>query len=167
MLYPVLEYPSLGLVGQAAECRPSRCFDEAKQSSMALRPKKVAWSPPNISAETALVAVMVPPGALTGGQWWEALADRITDMAVQEDDPGVVVWACKVLGDHVGMTDDPREAGQFLVSGNLNLRTHLTLAMRDEVFPAMVEHSSQHALDAIDECDFALWVELAAAQVGA
>ncbi len=105
------------------------------------------------------------PGQLTEGAWWAALADRVTKMAVDEDNPKLMLWACRALGDYVGTTDDPREAGEFLVQGNWNLRTHLTLAMREYPFPAQVQVGDPHAQDAIEECDLALWVELAAAQV--
>lgn len=125
----------------------------------------VAWAPPGIAAELELVAVLVQPGPITWGQWLDALADRVTDMAMQED-PDITEWACRVFGVDVGHTDNPREAGQFLVDGNWNLKTHLSLAMNDgDPFPC-VAAEDEDARAAIKNCDFEYWVELAHSMTG-
>ncbi len=126
--------------------------------------KEVAWAPPGVSADWALIAVLVPLGPITRMQWFEALADRVTDMAINEQ-PYLTKWACGVLGTDVGYTDDPEEAGQFFVDGNWNLKEHLSLAMVEgDPFPS-VAIEILDARHAIEECDFEYWVELAHAFV--
>lgn len=122
--------------------------------------KFVAWAPPGISAPTELIAVLVQPGTITWGQWLDALADRVTDMAMQED-PDLTEWACRVFGTDVGYTDNPSEAGQFLVHGNWNLQTHFSLAMHNgDPFPC-VAAEDEDARYAIENSDLELWVDLA------
>jgi hypothetical protein len=121
----------------------------------------VAWTPPGIAAPIALVAAKVPTGSVTEREWVERLADRVTELASKEP-PELTAQACRALG--LPETDDPSEAGQYLVMGNLNLRTHLTLAMDSNPFPAKVS-ASEAAARAIAETDFSTWVELAAAAV--
>lgn len=119
----------------------------------------VAWSPEGYLAPTTLLAVMLPPGPVTERQWWEALADRVTKMAV-EAGPEATLQACRDLG--LPETNNPKEAGQFLVLGNLNLRTHLNCAVIDEdPFPATVGERDQEAHEIIKETDLETWVESA------
>lgn len=126
---------------------------------------KVAWAPPGISAELELVAVWVKPGPITRGQWLDALSDRVTDMAMQKD-PDLTEGACRVFGTDVGCAYNPSEAGQFLVEGNWNLKTHLSLAMHDgDPFPC-VAAEDEDARAAIENCDFEYWVELAHSMTG-
>lgn len=121
---------------------------------------QIAWSPEGICAPIELIAVLVNAGPITERQWWEALSDRVTKMAMHED-PALTLWACRALGTDVGCTDNPREAGQYLVEGNLNLRTHLTLAAYDgDPFPAIAAEQ-QEAREAIEACDLEMWVDLA------
>lgn len=127
--------------------------------------KKVAWAPPGVSADWALIAVFVRPGPITRRQWFEALAERVTDMAVNEQ-PSLTKWASRALGNDVGYTEDPEEAGQFFVDGNWNLREHLSLVMFEgDPFPCVASENFD-ARNAIEECDFEYWVELARAFVG-
>ena len=123
----------------------------------------VAWAPKKIWAPIELVAAKVPTGSVTEREWVERLADRVTEMASKEP-PEATVEACRALG--VPETDDPTEAGQYLVMGNLNLRTHLSLAMDSNPFPAKVT-PSEEAAQAIRETDLATWVDLAASMVSA
>jgi hypothetical protein len=124
--------------------------------------KKVAWAPFGISAELELIAVMVQPGNITETQWIDALADRVTEMAIQEK-PVLTSWACHALGTDVGDTDNPRHAGRYLVSGNFNLREHFSVAMYDgNPFPCVAEEK-ENARHAIENSDLELWVELARA----
>jgi len=81
-----------------------------------------------------------------------------------EEPPEMTKWACKVLD--LPTTDDPHEASQYLVLSNLNLRTHLSLAMLESVFPCTVT-ASESAETAMSETDFQLWVDMAAAMVSA
>ncbi len=124
----------------------------------------VAWSPEGYLAPTTLLAVMLPPGPVTERQWWEALADRVTKMAVEA---GIEATeeACQMLD--LAMPNEPEEAGQFLVLGNLNLLTHLDCAVIDkEPFPATVSHNPD-AQEAIEESDLMMWTELARIMVSA
>ena len=127
--------------------------------------EKVAWAPPGVSADEALIAVLVRPGLITQRQWFDAIADRVTDMAINEQ-PYLTKWASRVFGNDAGYTDDPAEAGQFFVDGNWNLKQHLSLAMFDgDLFPCVASENVD-ARKAIEECDFEYWVELASTFVG-
>ena len=120
----------------------------------------IAWAPPGVSAAYELTAVLVPHGMITKQQWIEALADRVTSMA-RDEDPELTAWASRYLGADVGYTDNPLEAGEFFVSGNWNLQEHLSVAMYDgDPFPC-VAAENENARYAIENSDFELWVELA------
>lgn len=128
------------------------------------RMEKVAWAPQGVSADWELIAVLVPHGPITKSQWLDALADRVTDMAMNEQ-PNLTKWASRVLGHYVGHTDDPEEAGQFFVTGNWNLQEHLSLAMSEgDPFPCLASENVD-ARAAIENTDFVYWVELARAFV--
>ena len=124
----------------------------------------VAWSPQGYLAPMELLAAKVPEGQITERQWREALADRVPQMAI-EAGPEMTAWACRVLD--LPETDDPKEAGEFLVLHNLNLRTHLDCAIIDkDLFPATATADSD-AMEAIEETDLAMWTDLAASMVSA
>lgn len=90
----------------------------------------------------------------------DALTDRVTDMAMKED-ASLMNWACRALGTDVGYTDNPRHAGEYFVSGNWNLKTHLSVAMYDgNPFPCVAQED-EDARYAIENSDFELWIELA------
>ena len=128
------------------------------------RMEKVAWAPQGVSVDWELIAVLVPPGPITKSQWLDALADRVTDMAMNEQ-PNLTKWASRVLGHYVGNTDDPEEAGQFFVTGNWNLQEHLSLAMYEgDPFPCLASENVD-ARTAIENTDFVNWVELVRAFV--
>lgn len=117
----------------------------------------VAWSPKGYNAPIELIAVKIKQGKITQREWWEALSDRVNELAVQAGEQATL-QACRDLG--LPETDDPSEAGQYLVLGNLNLRTHLDLAVIDKPpFPARVGERNPEAQQAIDETDLASWVE--------
>lgn len=122
----------------------------------------VSWSPPGYAAPPELLAVRIRPGKVTEKEWWEALADRVTQLATKAP-KGQLQRACKALG--LPTEDDPAQAGQVLVKGNLNLRTHLELAvLEDSPFPAQVRQD-QIAHQALLETDLQQWVDLALSQV--
>lgn len=123
----------------------------------------VAWSPNQSSAPMELIAVMVKPGKVTRRDWLEALSDRVSKMAT-EAPPGSVQEACAMMG--LPTTDDPSEAGQYLVEGNLNLQTHLDLSMESE-FPMQTGMPKLEAKQAIEETDLMTWAELASSMVSA
>lgn len=121
----------------------------------------VAWAPTKISAPIELIAVRVPAGKVTEREWWEALADRVTRLARMEP-PEETTRACRILG--LPETDEPMEAGQYLVLGNLNLRTHLTLAAEPKAFPLEAQPNPE-AKEALEVTDLQTWVELARSTV--
>jgi len=124
----------------------------------------VAWAPKGYAAPIELLAVMLPPGPVTERQWIESLADRVSQMAIKAG-PQATLQASAILD--LPATDDPAEAGQYLVLGNLNLRTHLDLAIIDKTpFPSKVS-SDPAAEKALSETTLEQWVELARAQVSA
>jgi hypothetical protein len=128
--------------------------------------REVAWMPKQIVAPAELLVVRVQPGVITEQQWWDALSDRVRAMAIAAG-PEATSHASRTLGMDVAWTSDPNEAGQCLVGGNWNLRTHLTLAMQEDEFPAIVKEDDADAVEAIEETDLQSWAELAAAQVSA
>lgn len=123
----------------------------------------VAWAPKGMHAPVELTAVMIKPGKITQSDWIDALADRVTDMAMAEPDPEkAVAWACRHL-EIPAWPSDPRQAGQFLVSGNWLLLDNVMHQQSgaSDPFPAKVTGSDDEADYAIDNCDFEFWVELA------
>lgn len=117
----------------------------------------VAWAPSGYSVPMELLAVKIKPGQVTELQWWEALSDRVSDLAVVAG-PEAVASAFSYLEMPAG-PGEPEETGQYLVLGNWNLKTHLSLALMDESpFPATVGEPSEEAKEAL-EIDFQDWVE--------
>lgn len=123
----------------------------------------VAWSPNQSSAPVELIAAMVNPGKVTRRDWLEALSERVVMMAKQAP-TGSVQKACAMMD--LPTTDDPAEAGQYLVEGNLNLQTHLELSM-EAPFPMQTGMPNPEAKQAIEETDLMTWAELASSMVSA
>ncbi len=122
----------------------------------------VAWAPKGMSAPIELTAVRIKPGKVTRNQWLDALANRVTDLAMKSA-PEETAQACRYLG--LPVTDNPREAGLFLVLENLNLQTNLNLSIQDKnPFPATVGEPSQDAKDAL-QLNLMEWVDLASSMV--
>lgn len=121
---------------------------------------KIAWSPQGAFPK-ALTAVMLPQGEVTRKQWLEALSERITSLA-EKAPASETAQACRMLG--LPETENPQEAGQFLIEGNLNLQTYLSLQMDGE-FPVKVEKPSLELLSEIREMTLMDWAELASSTV--
>lgn len=118
----------------------------------------VAWAPKGMSVPMKLVAVKLPPGPVTERQWWEALADRVQELADKAGEQETM-QACKAL--NVPQPEYLNQAGQSLVLHNLNLRTQMELAMPDKhPFPGVVTEPSQDVKDALN-LDLMDWVEQA------
>jgi hypothetical protein len=118
----------------------------------------VAWSPKGYLAPIELLAAKVPQGKITKRQWIEALADRVTAMAIKAG-PEATLQACRDLS--LPETDNPQEAGQFLVMANLNLRTNLDcVIVEGKPFPATAKNEPE-AQEAIEETDLESWTDLA------
>ncbi len=69
-----------------------------------------------MSVPLELVAVKMPPGPVTERQWWEALADRVQELADKAGEQGTS-QACKAL--NVPEPEYSNQAGQSLVLHNL------------------------------------------------
>ena len=125
----------------------------------------VAWAPEGMLASPELIAVMIKPGVVTENDWLEALADRVSRMALAEVDPEEAAeWSRRVLD--LPEAGNPRYLGQALVTDNWNLLEHFNLAVIDgSPFPTTVVEPSEIAEAALEDSDFALWVELARAMV--
>lgn len=123
----------------------------------------IPWSPPGI--DPALAAVMVPPGEVTERQWWEALADRVTSLVMQEPDPEAAMQQAATSLETV-QPDYPAQAGQVLVQRNLPLRTAMSMVVLavDDPFPAQAKADPQ-AQAAVQETDLTMWVALATSMV--
>jgi hypothetical protein len=118
----------------------------------------VAWAPSGMLAPIELLAVNINSGPVNESDWLGALADRVTELAIKAG-AKATRQACRGLG--LPETENPSEAGQYLVLGNWNLKTHLNLTVIDESpFPANAEEN-EHAREAIDITDFESWVEQA------
>jgi len=126
----------------------------------------IAWYPENLNAPAALTAVLVPKGQLAEREWLEALADRVVDLALAEDDPlEAANLACLKLD--LPQVDSPEQLGEALVKKNLELRTFLSLSQIKDQWPAQVSKPLENAKEALKESDLDLWVELASSQVSA
>ena len=124
----------------------------------------ILWTPPGL--ESSLAGVSVPPGQLTEGQWWEALADRVERLVLQEPDPQQAAeQAAKALG--MVAPDYPAQAGQCLVARNLDLRHAMTAAMlaANQQFPVTVRTPAPGAEQALKRTDLASWVDQALSMV--
>lgn len=128
--------------------------------------QRVAWSPPGKSAPTALLAVMIKPGTVTEREWLEALADRVTKMVLDDPQPEAAAdEVSQMLG--VPEPESPKAAGEYLVTGNLNLQTFLGLAMDGMgSFPAQASEMPE-AREAIEQTDLWLWADIASSMVSA
>ncbi len=118
-------------------------------------------------AEMGLIAVMIKPGVVTYEEWIEALADRVSGLALKQDDPDeAAAWSSRALD--LPEAGNPCYLGVALVTDNLNLLEHLNLAVIDgSPFPAQVKESNPDAVEAMEETDLLGWVDLASAMVSA
>lgn len=117
----------------------------------------VAWAPKGMSVPLELVAVKLPPGPVTERQWWEALADRVQELADKAGEQDTS-QACKAL--NVPEPEYSNQAGQSLVLHNLNLRTHLNLAIFDEPpWPATVTENDPEIQEILKGQTLMDWVD--------
>jgi hypothetical protein len=138
----------------------------ADEAFGARRPVKlIAWCPPD--ADPHLTGVMVPQGSVvTQSLWWDALADRVTELVLGDPDPEEAAkWACRAL--RVPGVENPNQAGQSLVEGNLDLLENLYLSMAayEDPFPASASEESEEVREAMAETDLELWINLAEPQM--
>ena len=124
------------------------------------------WYPEKIVAPPELTAVSVPKGQLSEKQWIEALSDRVSDLALKEENPlEAANEACRRLD--LPSVDSPNQLGDALVKYNLNLKTFLSAEQRENQWPAQVSGPSEPAKQALKDVDLESWVELALSQVNA
>ncbi len=124
----------------------------------------LAWYPENLNAPAELTSVLVPKGRLDEKGWLQALADRVVELALKEEDPlEASNLACQKLG--LPLVDSPEQLGASLVQHNLELRTFLSLSEVADQWPAQVSKPLESAKDALKEVDLEGWVELASYQV--
>jgi hypothetical protein len=121
--------------------------------------KLVAYYPKGILAPIALLAVMVPVGVVTDKIWIQALSDRISEMIDLESNPQVAAeQACKALD--CPHCSDPDQLGQYIVEGNLNLRTWInnSIISDEDPFSASATEDNPKALKAIQSTNLKTWV---------
>jgi hypothetical protein len=123
---------------------------------------KVPWRPKG-PVESGLVAVMIRPGDVTEEMWLHALSDRVTEMALAQPDP---VAAVRTAAGKMGCMEpgSPRETGQYLVENNWQLHEYFTNEMMSSegpAFPDKVEFGDAIALEAIQDTDLTMWVDMA------
>lgn len=117
----------------------------------------VAWAPKGMSVPMELVAVKLPLGPVTERQWWEALTDRVQELADKAREQETM-QACKAL--NVQQPEYLNQAGQSLVLHNLNLRTHMDLAIFDEPpWPATVTENDPEIQEILEAQTLMDWVD--------
>ena len=124
----------------------------------------IAWYPEEIVAPPELTAVLVPKGQLSQKEWIEALSERVSKLAAQEEDPlESANKACQSL--NLPEVDNANQLGDALVKYNLDLLTNLNVVQKDNQFPAQVSEEKELARQALKDVSLANWVELALYQV--
>lgn len=128
--------------------------------------KRIAWYPPG--TESTLTAVLIPPGEVTEHQWWEALADRVTELVMAEPDPEQARrWANRAMAMVIpGAAEEPQDAGQVYVQHNLELMTALNIDLgnAETEFP-LTASEDEVAREALEQTDLATWVDLMLARL--
>ena len=122
--------------------------------------KRVAWSPKGIEAPIELLAVMVPLGKLTEKAWIKALADRVSEMAVKDNEFRVDIYkACTIL--HIPSFSDPFQLGKHILKKSLLFKSWIKYSISDQsIFPVKVVEEDEDARVAIESTDFATWIDL-------
>ena len=122
--------------------------------------KRVAWSPKGIEAPIELLAVMVPVGKLTEKAWLKALADRVSEMAVKDNEFRVDIYkACTIL--HIPSCSDPFQLGKHILKKSLLFKSWVNCSISDQsIFPVKVVEEDEDARIAIESTDFATWIDL-------
>jgi len=120
----------------------------------------IAFTPNDFMADAELISVWIEPGIIDERRWINALAARVTRLALAENDPvEASIYACKTLGLHI--QENPHQIGEALVTHNLELRAQLNCLIQNDPFPATAINSDENARQAMEETDFDRWVELA------
>ena len=123
----------------------------------------VAWAPDGYAVSIELLAVKIKPGQVSERLWLEALSDRLGELAEKEGER-VTNKACHALG--VACTENLLQTGQLLVLNNLNLRTHINLAILDESpWPAIVTENDPEIQEILANQTLLDWVDHAKALV--
>jgi len=119
----------------------------------------IAWKPESI-APAELISVLISPGIIDEGRWIRALAERVSQMAIVEENPlEASKWACSVL--EVSFSENPLFVGDDLVLYNSNLRLQFNLSLNEDPdFHIEVFKTNADAQYAIENCDFAYWVNI-------
>jgi len=126
--------------------------------------KLVAWYPEGLSAPPELTSVRLPLGKVNHKQWVEALSDRVSQLAQNEENPEEAsLQACRLLD--LPLVENPAELGQNLVQNNLNLLTYLNVAELKENPFQEVKESNLLAEESLKNVNLADWVDLALSQV--
>ena len=124
---------------------------------------QVAWYPEKMSAPAELTSVKLPQGKVSQAQWVDALSDRVSSLALKEEDPlKAANEACKQL--NLPPVDNANQLGDALVKNNLELLTYLNVSQLENQFPAQVK-PSEDAKQALKDVNLPSWVELALSQV--
>ena len=114
----------------------------------------IPWCPRGLDPQ--LAAALVPAGKVTEQQWWQALADRVSQLVQRQPDPQEALQrASQALG--VVEAENPSQAGQSLVEHNQELRQALVGRLQDlrYPFPASVDQPQERARQAMQEIGLA------------
>ena len=127
---------------------------------------EIAWYPKGMAMPTGLTAVWVKPGKMSHQIWMDALADRLVNLLLKEDEADqmpLAEWACDLL--EVPSPDYPNQIDQCLLEGNETLQSLFNLAVIDQDPFEEIAKQEEVALEVMEETDFSTWVELAAAEM--
>ena len=125
--------------------------------------KQVAWAPTGYSLPIEFLAVRIQPGMVTHSQWWEALSNRVSAMAVKAT-PEEIKMAFQEMEMFPSPPEDPNEVGQFLVENNENLWSAVNLqSLEGNPFPQ--EATNQQEAEEVVEMYLLEWVAQAAPMV--
>ena len=124
--------------------------------------KQIHWCPQGVELEFG--SVLIQPGLVTERMWLQALSERLTALVLQEPNPVQAFKQTAKAMEYDNYSDNPQEAGQFLVEGNSDLQEHLRNQMEPregDLWPQQASVENLDAKQAMEETDLMMWAEIA------
>lgn len=128
--------------------------------------KQIAWCPQGVELEFG--SVLIQPGLVTERMWLQALSDRLTSLVLKESNPAQAFKQAAKAMEYDQYSDNPQEAGQFLVEGNSELQEHLRNQMaphEGDLWPQQASVENLDAKQAMEETDLMMWAGIARSTV--
>jgi hypothetical protein len=125
--------------------------------------KLVAWNP-DLAAPPELTGVFLKPGQVSHKEWVEALSERVTELAMKENDPQKASdLACQKL--ELPLVESS-QLGENLVTNNLDLLTNLNVTILNQnPWPSQVQEQNPYLESQLKNQSLSNWVDLALSQV--